>query len=668
MSTEPPVSTAPPVTTAPPIRLLVTPAILGLLAIALLWLVPAVGLFVALAAFALLPPWGRTYTERAVISIIVLLGVIAIAFPRNSGVPIDPTTARLTFSAFIVLAVALRLIPKLRSVEFPRVRVADSLILVLFIGSAFWLTRAYWGADPSQILSGLFLSGWDNHGHFTPFANTYVSQQTAWTTLDGSIAWNQWYPSLHGTSWALAEMAADGAGLSRIGLLAPYVQWSALSFAAAMATIVWVASDLTERVSRTGKAAAVVVAILITGTFTVLGSPAYLFNSGFTNFAMGVALVLAASYLSTRSVRSSVTLGWFILPLAIIASIGLWTPLVLGLVPAGFVVLWRLWKYSRLYAVVWLLINAAAGVVLVLTQAQAILGAEEGASASEFNQAIGTVGVGMTPFNVGLALMSPLLAALFIAIMVQRTKGTISVGFAGPIGAGVVLAAVFAAGALAGGTHILTSYYVLKILDGMLLWIVPVLAAGIAIGVVAALGHLTGAVKVLAALMSAAVLLVAFGYVGPVPANRMPTFAAAPGVEAGFVRVNAVENELVGEGIISTANTAIDTGTSERFTSLQWDGSGLLVNLWLGSLTGTLSVDQRDFYGGMPLFPFDASMIDYISFSQNVNPDLDVAVYWFRPSSGEFLDSVSRAFDPQRFTTVKVVIPPSALCPECEPA
>jgi len=134
------------------------------------------------------------------------------------------------------------------------------------------------------------------------------------------------------------------------------------------------------------------------------------------------------------------------------------------------------------------------------------------------------------------------------------------------------------------------------------------------------------------------------------------------------VRVNAVENELVGEGIISTANTAIDTGTSERFTSLQWDGSGLLVNLWLGSLTGTLSVDQRDFYGGMPLFPFDASMIDYISFSQNVNPDLDVAVYWFRPSSGEFLDSVSRAFDPQRFTTVKVVIPPSALCPECEPA
>ncbi|MCF8530768.1 MAG: hypothetical protein K9G69_05690 [Candidatus Nanopelagicales bacterium] len=661
-------STESPVSTAPPIRLLVTPAILGLLAIALLWLVPAVGLFVALAAFALLPPWGRTYTERAVISIIVLLGVIAIAFPRNSGVPIDPTTARLTFSAFIVLAVALRLIPKLRSVEFPRVRVADSLILVLFIGSAFWLTRAYWGADPSQILSGLFLSGWDNHGHFTPFANTYVSQQTAWTTLDGSTAWNQWYPSLHGTTWALAEMAADGAGLSRIGLLAPYVQWSALSFAAAMATIVWVASDLTERVSRTGKAAAVVVAILITGTFTVLGSPAYLFNSGFTNFAMGVALVLAASYLSTRSVRSSVTLGWFILPLAIIASIGLWTPLVLGLVPAGFVVLWRLWKYSRLYAVVWLLINAAAGVVLVLTQAQAILGAEEGASASEFNQAIGTVGVGMTPFNVGLALMSPLLAALFIAIMVQRTKGTISVGFAGPIGAGVVLAAVFAAGAVAGGTHILTSYYVLKILDGMLLWIVPVLAAGIAIGVVAALGHLTGAVKVLAALMSAAVLLVAFGYVGPVPAHRMPTFAAAPGVEAGFVRVNAVENELVGEGIISTANTAIDTGTSERFTSLQWDGSGLLVNLWLGSLTGTLSVDQRDFYGGMPLFPFDASMIDYISFSQNVNPDLDVAVYWFRPSSGEFLDSVSRAFDPQRFTTVKVVIPPSALCPECEPA
>jgi hypothetical protein len=646
-------------------RLLFMPAIIGLIAIGLLWLLPAVGLFVALAAFAFLPPWGRTYTERAVISIIVMLGVIAIVFPRNTGVPIDSATARITFTGFIVLAVGLRLIPRLRTVEFPRVRVADALILLLFVGSAFWLVRAYMGADPSEILSGLFFSGWDNHGHFTPFANTYIDQQTAWTTLDGSTAWNQWYPALHSTLWTLAEMAADGDQLTRIQLLAPYVQWTALSFTAAMAAIVWIASDLAERITGRNKNTAAIIAILITGAFTVLGSPAFLFNSGFTNFVMGVALVLVASYLSTRSVRSSVTLGWFILPLAIIASVGLWTPLVLGLVPAGVVVLWRLWKYNKAYSIVWLLVNLAAGVILILTQSQAILGAEQNSSAAEFNESIGIVAVGMTQFDVGIAIASPLLAALFIALLIQRRRGILSVGFAGPIGAGVILAVIFAIGATAGGTDPLTSYYVLKVLDGMLLTIIPVIAAFVAVGAAVVLAQLSGAVKILATATGVVFLAVAFGYVGPVPENRMSTFIAAPGVEAGVIRANGVENELVGEGIIATANTAIDSGNNLKYTSLQWDGSGLLVNLWLGSLTGTLSVEQRDFYGGLPPFPYDLATLEYTAFAQTINTDLDVAAYWFRPNSGILLEAEGRKLDPQRFTTVQVIIPPSALCPEC---
>ncbi len=646
-------------------RLLFMPAILGLIAIGLLWLLPSVGLFVALAAFAFLPPWGRTYTERAVISIIVMLGVIAIVFPRNTGVPIDSVTARITFTGFIVMAVGLRFIPKLRTVEFPRVRVADSLILLLFVGSTFWLVRAYMGADPSEILSGLFFSGWDNHGHFTPFANTYIDQQTAWTTLDGSTAWNQWYPALHSTTWTLAEMAADGDQLTRTQLLAPYVQWTALSFTAAMAAIVWVASDMAERITTRSKSTAAVIAILITGAFTVLGSPAFLFNSGFTNFVMGVALVLVASYLSTRSVRSSITLGWFILPLAIIASIGLWTPLVLGLVPAGVVVLWRLWNYNRAYSIVWLLVNLAAGVILVFTQAQAILGAENNASASDFNESIGTVGIGMVQFDVGIAIASPLLAVLFIALLIQRKRGTLSVGFAGPIAAGVILAVIFASGAVAGGTDILTSYYVLKVLNGMLLTIIPVIAAFIAIGAALLLAQVSVTVRVLTVATGVVFLVVAFGYVGPVTDTRSSTFIAAPGIEAGLIRANGVENELVGEGIISTASTAIEEGNNLKYTSLQWDGSGLLVNLWLASLTGTLSVNQQEFFGGLPQFPYDMATLEYTAFAQNINKDLDVAVYWFRPDSGVFLEAEARKFDPQRFTTVQVFIPPSALCPEC---
>jgi hypothetical protein len=651
---------------ATPARLLIMPAILGLIAIGLLWLLPSVGLFIALAAFAFLTPWGRTYTERAVISIIVMLGVIAIVFPRNSSVPIDSTTARITFTVFIVLAVALRFIPRLRAVEFPRVTVPDALILLLFVGSSFWLVSAYIGADSSQILSGLFMSGWDNHGHFSPFANTYVSQQTAWTTIDGSTAWNQWYPAVHSTTWTLAEMAADGDQLSRAQLLGPYVQWTAISFAAAMATITWVAGDLAQRISRKSKSVAAVVAILITGTFTVLGSPAFLFNLGFTNFAMGVALVLAASYLSTRSVRSSVTLGWFVIPLAIIGTIGLWTPLVLGLMPAGLVVAIRLWNTKKVYAIVWVALNAIAGVVLVLTQLQAILGAEEGATASDFNEEIGAVGTGMAQFEVGIAIVSPILAVLFIVLLVQRKRAQLAVSFAGPIFAGLILAIIFGTGAVAANLDVLTSYYVLKVLDGMLLTIIPITAAFIGVAMIALLSRLPRAQQVTAAVASAVLLSVLFGYVGPVPTDRMATFIAAPGIEAGVIRADGVENQLVGEGVMASVEAAVGTSKDLTYTPLQWDGSGTLVNLWLASLTSTLSVDQRKFYAGLPEFPYDKATLEYVAFALNVNKNLNVAAYWFRPSSGDLLETEARRADPQRFTTVETVIPPSDLCPECE--
>jgi hypothetical protein len=464
-------------------------------------------------------------------------------------------------------------------------------------------------------------------------------------------------------------MAADGDQLSRAQLLGPYVQWTALSFAAAMATITWVASDLAQRMTNAARsnlvAGAAAGAIIITGLFTVLGSPAFLFNLGFTNFAMGVALVLAASYLSTRSVRSSVTLGWFVIPLAIIATIGLWTPLVLGLVPAGLVVAWRLWRTKKWYAITWVAVNAVAGIYLVLTQSQAIIGAENSESTSEFNEQIGAVATGMAQFDVGIAVASPLLAVLFIVMLIQRKRGILAVGFAGPIAAGVILAVIFGFGASASNVDPLTSYYVLKILNGMLLVIVPVIAAFIGVGIAYLLATLPSAQRVIAAITATVFLVVAFGYVGPVPNDRMSTFIAAPGIEAGVIRADGVENQLVGEAIMGSVRVATESGRDANYTPLQWDGSGTLVNLWLASLTGNMSVDQRNFYGGLPEFPYDANAMDYVKFALQVNKNLNVAAYWFRPSSGDLLESEARKFDPQRFTAVEVIIPPSELCPEC---
>jgi len=190
-----------------------------------------------------------------------------------------------------------------------------------------------------------------------------------------------------------------------------------------------------------------------------------------------------------------------------------------------------------------------------------------------------------------------------------------------------------------------------------------VIAAFTGVALVAVLRDLPRVQQITAGLVSAVFLLMAFGYVGPVPNNRMATFIAAPGVEAGVIRADGVENHLVGEGIISTVEVAQDF---RDYTPVQWDGSGLLVNLWLASLTGTISVDQRSFYGDMPQFPYDEKTLEYITFAQTIKSNLTVGSYWFRPTSGELLESFALQSDPQRFIAAKVVIPPSALCPECE--
>ena len=146
--------------------------------IALLWLLPPVGFVAALVMLVLIPVWGRTLTERAVISGVVLLGVIAVVFPRAGATPVTPTTARLLLAVVMILLLALRLHPKLRGIGIPRPTLTDGLAALLAVLSGWWLMAAYVGRSTVEIVSGLFFSGWDNHAHYTTFANTYESLST----------------------------------------------------------------------------------------------------------------------------------------------------------------------------------------------------------------------------------------------------------------------------------------------------------------------------------------------------------------------------------------------------------------------------------------------------------------------------------------------------------
>jgi hypothetical protein len=648
-------------------RFLIALSVATGLVIGALWLVPAVGFVAALVLLMLVPPWGRSLTERAVVSGVVLLGAVALAFPRAGSMPVTSTSARLAVTLLLLGVLALRLVPSLREVGIPRPTVSDGIAVVLGIASAAWLMAAYVGRSTVEIVSGLFFSGWDNQGHFTTFANTYESASTTWPTIDGTIAWNQWYPSLHTTVWSLAELATRPVAplLDRPGLLWPFVQWSAITFALCLVALAWVAGDLAARVAGRDKEAwARPVAVGVFALFALLGSPALLFNAGFTNFMMGVTVVVVTAYVSARSLRSARALGWFLVPLGALAVIGLWTPLVLGLVPSGVVVVVALLKHRLWMGIGWLLASLAAGAVMALTQMSAILGVEPGLSTGDFTAQLGAVGTGMVPFNLGLALLSPVIVALLAVLLVRAGHWPLAVAVAGPIiGAGLV-AAYFATGADAAELGRLQSYYVLKPLDAMLLAVATIIAALVAVALARAVHGLPRMTSALGVALGVVIVLGSLGYAGALPAQLGDGFAAAPGIQAGADRTRGINDPLIGEAIIRGQQAAVPY--PDR-TTLLWDGAGTLPNLWVASLHGVMSKTQQRFYRDLPPFPYDVKTPGYVNLTLNLNPQMAIAALWFRPSSGELLAAYAAERGDDRVLPVQVPMPPNLLCPECAP-
>ncbi len=631
-----------------------------------LWLVPPVGLVAVGVMLVLLPPWGSSLTERAVVSGLVVLGLVALAFPRAGSMPVTVASSRVALSVLLIGLLALRLVPRLRDVRIPRATLSDAIVAALGVASAAWLMAAYVGRSTTEIVSGLFFSGWDNHAHYTTFANTYEAASTTWPTIDGSIAWNQWYPSLHTTLWSLLELAFRPVSplLDRPGLLWPYVQWNALSFAACLVALAWVAGDVAARIGGRGRERWTrPLAVAAFALFALLGSPAYLYNAGFTNFMMGVTVVVVAAYLGARSLRSARVLGWFLVPLAAIAVIGLWTPLVLGLVPSGVVVAIALVKHRWWVGATWLVAAAVAGSILAVTQTSAILGVEPGQTSGDLTSDLGAVGTGMVPFNVGMALAAPLIAALLAVILVRSGRWPLAVAIAGPIAGPGIVALVFVSGVDTAGLSRLQAYYVLKPLDAMLLAVAPVVAALVAIVVTRALDGMSRATATLAVATAGVIVVGLFGYVG-VLTSLSPGVNAAPGVQAGADRTRGIEDSLVGEAIIRGQQAA--QPYPDRATLL-WDGAGTLPNLWVMSLHGVLSKTEQRFYRGLPAFPYDSKALGYVDVSLQVNPDMTLAALWFRPTSGELLEAYAVSRNDDRVLPVQVPMPPNDLCPECAP-
>jgi hypothetical protein len=487
-----------------------------------------------------------------------------------------------------------------------------------------------------------------------------MQQSSSWTTIDGSEAWNQWYPSLHSTLWVLSERAAGSANLSRVGLLWPFIIWSAVTFAMCMMFFTWIAGDLARRVSGKKYAKqASVLAVFATGVFTLLGSPALFFNAGFINFVLAVSVISTASYISARSMRSAVTYGWFVIPAATVAVINLWTPMVIGLIPAGVVVLIAMWTLKPSRALIWVAGTFILGVVLAFQQIHAII--RPGSSAGELSSEIGAVGMGMVPFNIALGIAAPFLAAIVI-VMLWKRSWTLAIAIGAPAIMMAVLAVIFIPGTDASDLSRVSSYYVLKSLSAAMLVCVPIVIALAAVIVMRVVQDASKAKQLGVMTVAGGISVCAYGYFGVSPTPMSAGFTFAPGIEAANARMAGIEDPLVGEAII---RGIISAEPNPDFTPFLFDGSGTLPNLWVSSLIGVTSVDMHNFYTNLPPFPYDEKTLDYVEFALRIDQSLKINVLSFRGVSGDLVIPWARSQDPTRVISTRVPMSTNAMCAEC---
>ena len=462
---------------------------------------------------------------------------------------------------------------------------------------------------------------------------------------------------------ALAEQAwrVVDAPLDRPGLLWPFVQWNAILFALSLAALAWVAGDLAARLG--GRDRERWTRPLATGgfaAFALLGSPALLYNSGFTNFVIGVVVVVVAAYLGARSWRSARTLGWFVVPLAAVAVIGLWTPLALGLVPTGIFVAIALFRYRRWMGATWLAVTILAAVGLGLTQLQAILGTDPEQSSADISKTFGSVEVGMSSFNAGMAMAAPLIVVLLAVLLIRNRNWPMAVAIAGPVLGAALITLAFVVVTDSAGSSRLQSYYVLKPMNAMLLSVAPIVAALVAVGIARVLQGLPKVTAALSVALAVVVVIPLFGYAGALPAAGTEGLRAAPGVQAGAARADGVAKPLIGEVILRARDAAEPYPDAATFL---WDGAGTLPNLWVASLHGTLSRDQQTFYLSLPGDAYDAKTLAYVDLTLSLHPEMEFAVLWFVPGSQELLEGW--AAGKPRVTLVQVPMPANGACPDC---
>ncbi len=552
----------------------------------LLLLVPPVGVLVSISFAVLLNPFGRTLVERFAVWLIAFLATDAIGFlVAGLRVNFASAVAMLLLSVGVAggtaaLQTDVRGYGTLRD-ALPKTGSLDLAVLLAGAIEAVWLLRPFVGVGNVGKLARLIV-GWDFHTHFVLFADTFQYGRLADLSIRSSPEFATSATLLHPNLWALLAHALAGpaANPSRQQLLTPYIALTALTAAACVALLTWVTGHLTYRLAgRNASTWFSLTAAALFTTYSVVSGPSALFFVGHTPFLLAVTLVLVTSHLAGEAVlagggRQLITA--LVVTGAATVAIGFeWPPLLLGLAPAGVLLLRAFAKTGQLQrGITVAAILAAAGVAV---PAARIL--QQRVGLSVLAHAVG----GNAQFSVAAAIVSIPLAVLAAFWLIQRGDGVIAACAAGP----VVGFAVFAVVLIAGGARWQTvplAYYFLKTLHGVLLAALPLL---LAVVVSALARHAATPAATRWHDWTAATVVCALG----VCLLKTPTSSLIEGIP---VRLTAASSPTRDAVIVLRSNAVTDPDPASL--PFHWNYHNLLLNRWIVGLVRPESLADDAFY------------------------------------------------------------------------
>lgn len=428
------------------------------------WFWPSLAAAVGIPLALVVAPWGRGLGERVTVSVLLVVAGVALVFTglTVTNRSLGPDGWRLTLSVALVSTAVVvargrraRVLPVVGGSDL--VGLGSGAIVAAMVGLPFR------SVSPEAAVTTM-LQYWDNTSHLIML--NQVGATGSWNTssLGEDVAF-PFYPQLHVALWSVAEWVT-GSGLGSAGYdsVGPYVMWSAVTLGVAVTLLCWSAASVAGtliRGSRSGRSRAATFAAAFVGLWCTLGSLGRMWDYGFANFLLAAALTTAATGIAMRSRTSTVELGWFVVPAAIVAVMGLYQPLALGLIPAAVVVLARLRteRPARLPAALLALSIAAIASIAPL------LAAVRRGQELDYTTATG----GFPAIEWTLAAVLAATAVVALVSLRRRVGPSTVVGLLGPVVAGALLMVYFG-----------SEYYAVKMRYAMLLAAVPLVCAAVA--------------------------------------------------------------------------------------------------------------------------------------------------------------------------------------------